>query len=156
MNESVKHGTFVIERRYKAAPEKVFAAWADPAQKRKWFIEGEGWIIHSYAMDFREGGVESSRFRPKDGPEMSNDTYYHFIIPGRRIVSSYIMTVAGQPLSASLSTLEFEADGQGTKLFYTEQGAFLEEADGVDGRREGWTVLLQALAGALGEGELSA
>lgn len=151
MNDQLKHDTFSIERHYRAAPEKVFAACAEPAQKRKWFVEGEGWIIHSFEMDFREGGLESSRFRPEGGPEMGNDTFYHCIVPGRRIVSSYSMTIAGKPLSVSLATLEFEADGHGTRLVYTEQAVFFEGADGVEGRREGCKALLQALAVALGE-----
>ena len=29
--------TFVIERTYAASPERVFAAWSDPATKAQWF-----------------------------------------------------------------------------------------------------------------------
>jgi uncharacterized protein YndB with AHSA1/START domain len=57
------HGSFVIERRYNATPERLFAAWADPKAKRAWFAEGEGWDIRSYELDFREGGTEKSTFR---------------------------------------------------------------------------------------------
>ncbi|HRO04147.1 MAG TPA: hypothetical protein PLS69_11145 [Terricaulis sp.] len=34
---STTHATFVIERHYKAAPARVFAAFADAKQKAKWF-----------------------------------------------------------------------------------------------------------------------
>ncbi len=37
---SVTHSTFVIERSYPTSPERVFAAFADPAKKRRWFAEG--------------------------------------------------------------------------------------------------------------------
>ena len=53
---SVTHGTFVIERRYPAVPERVYAAFSDPAKKRKWFAEGEESEIEHYALDFHEGG----------------------------------------------------------------------------------------------------
>jgi hypothetical protein len=38
----------------------------DPAAKRRWFIEGEGWDVESYESDFRVGGLETSRFRFKE------------------------------------------------------------------------------------------
>ena len=34
--KSVTHSTFVIERYFPASPERVFAALADPARKRRW------------------------------------------------------------------------------------------------------------------------
>jgi uncharacterized protein YndB with AHSA1/START domain len=39
---SVTHGTFVIERSDPVSAERVFAAFADPARKKRWFAEGEG------------------------------------------------------------------------------------------------------------------
>ena len=53
---SVTHATFVLERVYDAAPARVFKAFADPAAKRRWFAEGEGWQIDAFDADFRVGG----------------------------------------------------------------------------------------------------
>lgn len=47
--------------------------------------------------------------------------------------------------------MSFEDDGGGTRLSYTEQGAFLGASDGADMRRGGWTKLLDALEGVLEE-----
>ena len=143
---SVEHGTFVIERRYDFAPATVFRAFADPAAKRKWFVEGEGWTIDSYEADFRVGGTERSRFRFGDGAPMGNDTVYMDIVADRRIVIAYSMLTGDTPFSASLATIEFLADGAGTKLVYTEQAAFLDGKDQVKDREEGCRWLFEALA----------
>ena len=37
MTRSALHDTFRIERHFDAAPPKVFAAFADPAAKARWF-----------------------------------------------------------------------------------------------------------------------
>jgi uncharacterized protein YndB with AHSA1/START domain len=42
-NRSVTHATFVIERTYEATPARVFAAWADPKAKARWFVGPDAW-----------------------------------------------------------------------------------------------------------------
>lgn len=145
------HDSFTIERRYKAAPARVFDAWADPAKKRRWFVEGEGWLVESHEMDFREGGAETSRFRPEGGPPMTFDGVYHDIVKDRRIVNSYGMTMNGKRFSVSLATLVFEREGDGTVLRYTEQATFFDGVDGIESRRKGCAELLEKLAEELGE-----
>jgi uncharacterized protein YndB with AHSA1/START domain len=34
--QSVVHNTFVLERSFSQPPQSVFAAFADPAKKRRW------------------------------------------------------------------------------------------------------------------------
>ena len=144
------HDTMVIERTYSRTRERVFAAWRDPAIKRQWFLEGEGWRIEEYGLDFRVGGREHGRFRFGNGPETRNETVYLDIVPDRRIVMAYTMAVDGKNISASLGTVEFEAAGAGTRLVYTEQGAFFEGGDGPSSRKQGWNELLERLAATLG------
>lgn len=152
---TVTHSSFVIERHYPAPPEKVFAGFSDPAKKRRWFAEGEGFAVDEFEMDFRVGGSERSRFRFQGGgplPEgtpMGNDTSYHDIVPNRRIVLAYTMTVGGNRISTSLATFEFLPAGSGTDLIFTEQAAFFEGADGAEIREKGWRELLEQLAKAL-------
>ncbi|KQX14476.1 polyketide cyclase [Ensifer sp. Root423] len=147
MNErSAGHATFVIRRSYAATPATVFHAFADPATKRRWFFEGEGWTVDEFTSSFEVGGREHSRFRFGNGPVMCNDTIYLEIVANKRIVFSYTMTVAGRPISASLGTLEFSADGEGTRLNYTEQAAFLDRLNEPGEREVGFRELFQALA----------
>jgi uncharacterized protein YndB with AHSA1/START domain len=151
-DRSVSHSTFIIERAYPAASAQVFRALSDPARKRRWFAEGEGFDVDSFEMDFRVGGFERSRFRFKagspvhEGTACANDSVYLDIVPNERIVLAYTMTVAANRISASQATFELVADGKGTKLIFTEQAAFFASADGPQIREQGWRALLEQLA----------
>lgn len=150
ITESVVHSTITIERTYPVAPERVFAAWADPRQKRRWFAEGEGWSVLQFDMDFREGGREAACFRDeKSRTEFRNDGHYEDIVPGRRIVVAYTMSAGDRRISASLATVELRPQGDGTRLVYTEQAAFFDGADGPRMREQGWRELLDRLAAEL-------
>jgi len=152
---SVVHSTFKIEREYPASPARVFSAFADPATKRRWFVDDKGSEVEEFPDDFRGGGNGATRFRfkgnpalpgaPPAGTEFRNDTVYQDIVPDRRIVLAYTMAVGGRRISASLATVELVAEGDGTRLTFTEQGAFFEGSDGPELREKGWLALFAAL-----------
>lgn len=151
---SVTHSSFVIERYYPAAPSRVFATFSDPTKKRRWFAEGEEGTVESFEMDFRVGGRERTRSRmgadtPFPGTPLINDGYYEDIVPERRIVLAYTMTVGEARISASQATFEFLPAQSGTTLIFTEQAAFFAGADGPNVRELGWRVLLDQLAAEL-------
>jgi uncharacterized protein YndB with AHSA1/START domain len=150
---TVTHSTFVIERSFPAAPQQVFRALSDPARKRRWFAEGEGFEVVEFEMDFRVGGFERSRFRFKasaapipEGTPCANDTVYLDIVPGQRIVLAYTMTIGERRISASQATFELLPAGTGTRFVFTEQAAFFEGADGPQMREAGWRQLFELLA----------
>ena len=147
----VTHASFTIERSYAAPPAKVFAAFADPAIKRRWFAEGEGWTVEQFDVDFRVGGFERSRFRYQGGPPITNESVYQVIQPNERIILAYAVAIDGVPLSGSLLTMEYLPEGSGTKLVFTEQGAYLGGKDDPVHREEGSRELLESLARILGE-----
>jgi uncharacterized protein YndB with AHSA1/START domain len=143
---AVTHGSFTIERSYDAPPAKVFAAFKDPAAKRRWYVEGEGFSVESYEPSFGVGTFERSSFRFKGGPLISNDTVYLDIVEGQRLITAYSMALDGKPMSSSLVTILFEPKGSGTQITLTEQGAYMEGFDDVAGREHGMRELLEALA----------
>src|ERR1035438_7768551 len=55
MDRYVTHATFSLERSYPVSAARVFAAWADPAAKARWFAPGPD---SGHQLDFRVGGRE--------------------------------------------------------------------------------------------------
>jgi uncharacterized protein YndB with AHSA1/START domain len=139
---SVEHATLVVERKYDVSPERAFAAWADPEAKARWFVDAET----SLELDFRVGGRERSRGTAPDGNAYAYEALYHDIVPAQRIVYTYDMHLQETRISVSLATVEFRPEGEtGTRLVFTEQGAFLDGHEFPARRAEGWGGLLDAL-----------
>jgi uncharacterized protein YndB with AHSA1/START domain len=147
---SVAHATFAIERKYAPPPARVFAAWANAEAKAQWFAaDEEGWTTGKLALDFRIGGHESVSSRAKDGQLHIYNAIYQDIVPGERIILSYDMHLDKTRISVSLATVEFRPDGKGTRLTFTEQGAFLDGHDNVRQRELGTQALLDSLGRVL-------
>jgi uncharacterized protein YndB with AHSA1/START domain len=147
----VQHGDFVIERRFAAAPARVFGAFASLEAKQRWFAGPADWDQGERTLDFRVGGRETLSGGPKGGVMHTFDATYHDIVPDRRIIYSYFMHLGEQKISVSLTTFEFFAEGTGTYMRFTEQGAFLDAYDDNGSREEGSRGLVEQLARALGE-----
>jgi uncharacterized protein YndB with AHSA1/START domain len=151
---SVIHNTFVLERSYPAPPAKIFAAFADTAKKRRWFIEGDRHTVEHYEMDFRVGGKECAQIRfgpgsPVSGLVCTNNISYLGIVPDKRIVFASTMSIEEKCISASLGTFELLPTATGTDLIFTHQAAFFEGADGPAMREAGWRSLLDRLTAEL-------
>jgi len=84
---SVKHHSFVIERKLEHDPVVVFRAWTDPAAKARWFSgPPEKWTEDVREMDVRVGGRDRLVGRFVDGSESRFDATYFDIVADRRIV----------------------------------------------------------------------
>ena len=152
MSDPIVHASFAVERTMPAPPSRVFAAFAEPELKAKWFHGPDTWTPTELVFDFRAGGHEttagevpgdwSSRFEADD----------HVNAPDERIVYSYVMYRDDVRLSVSVTSIELEAidGGAATRLLFTEQGAYFQ--DGVGGhasREEGTIGILKQLEASL-------
>ncbi len=149
---SAEHATFTIERRFDAAPATVFALWADPRAKARWFAGGGEWKEVQREQDFRVGGRERLKGRWQGGKVSVFDAVYLEIVPNERIIYSYDMHLDQTRISISLATIEFKPTGAGTRLVVTEQGVFLDGYDDGGSRERGTAALLDQLAAVLAHG----
>jgi uncharacterized protein YndB with AHSA1/START domain len=146
---TIIHSTFVIDRNYPQSPDRVFAAFAQPARKRRWYAEGDH-EIQEFEMEFRVGGSERFRYRFKDGhpiagSEIANESTYQDITPENRIVTTTRMSLNGKPVLVAVLTLEFVASASGTDLVFTNQGTYIDWPDGAVMIEQGWRSLFARL-----------
>jgi uncharacterized protein YndB with AHSA1/START domain len=147
---TVVHADFTIERRYGTSPARVFAAFADPATKRRWSACHDEGGQGEHSLDFREGGFEMMRGTPGPDGVYAMRAIFHEIVPQQRIVYSYEMLRDDVRLSVSLVTLELSGESAGTRLVFTEQAVFLDGHDDPQAREQGTGIgfdrLLEELA----------
>jgi uncharacterized protein YndB with AHSA1/START domain len=144
------HSTFVIERNFPWRLTRVFSAFAQPALKRRWYAEGDH-EIQEFHMDFRVGGNETLRYRFKEGhpiagSQIANEGTVQDVEAEKRIVMTSRMALNGKPILVGLTTFEFAATEEGTDLFLTHQGTYIDWPDGAKMIEAGWNGLIETLA----------
>jgi uncharacterized protein YndB with AHSA1/START domain len=142
---SVTHADFTIERRYGCTPQETFSAFSDPELKRQWFANPGNWPEAVWELDFRVGGGEVHSGGSPGGRHNEFKSRFHDIVENERIVFAYDLLHDHRLISVSLTTIEFFADGDGTRLVFTEQGAFFDGPDATAAREHGTGKMLDAL-----------
>ena len=129
IERSVTHATFAVERSYDASP----AASVRRLQAREEASGSATRRTGSPSSTTSASAVESStaaRSRARSTRTRPATRTY----PDGRIVYAYDMHLEGTRISVSLGTVELEPEGDGTRLTYTEQGAYLDGLDSADQR----------------------
>jgi len=135
-NERPQHATITLERTYRAPLERVFSEFADPVARARWSAPSNDILIYDQT-EFRSGGRDLFRCGPKNDPKFRGETFYHLIVPNRRVVSSESLDVDGQRLAVSLNTLDFELTGERTNLKVTVQMVSFVGAGMIEGYESG-------------------
>lgn len=137
----VTHSTFTLERRYPAPLRRVFAAWATPEARKRWMAQGA-----EHSQDFTVGGMETVRGFDGAGRPLTHVARYVEIIPETRILTTSTLHTGDLLSTVSVTSVEFAADGTGTRVVLTEHGAYLPGQEQPDWREQGTAQQLDTLA----------
>lgn len=75
-----------IETAVKAPLQRVWDAWNDPEDIKRWNAASDDWHTPSSTVDLREGGKFSARMEAKDGSMgFDFEGTYTRVVPGKRI-----------------------------------------------------------------------
>jgi uncharacterized protein YndB with AHSA1/START domain len=145
-DHSIVHATFTLERTYPLPPPEVFNAWADQKVKARWFAGDPS----DYELDFRPGGIERNSV-VHEGKHITWESLYREIVSDERIVYTSVLAENDSVATASLTTVEFVPDGDGTRIVLVEAGAYLDGREQPAWREQGTGDWLDALGRHLAE-----
>ena len=145
-------GSFTISRLLNASPARVYAAWSTKAGKDRWFkAVNNAWELTERQFDFRVGGHDIMAGKWQTGMISRFAATYLDIVPDQRVVYAYDLLLDDKKISVSLATIEFHAEGNGTRMTVTEQGAFLDGYEDKGSRETGTKALMDVLVASLEE-----
>ena len=132
--------SLTIKRRFKAPPEKVFNAWADPEKVKHWMGPGEVKVLRTEG-DARTGGRFRWVMRAPDGEDHDVSGTYREVIPNEKLVFTWAWK--STPERESLVTLTFKSDSGGTLMTLLHEQFFDETAR--DRHQHGWNNAMDKL-----------
>lgn len=110
----MKTDTISIKKVFNAAVDKVWDAWTNPAQVRKWFgADSNGIVLHA-ELDVVPGGQYSITFRDSNGTEHTCYGVYEFVELHKHLSLSWMWK--SEPGVASLVTIQFLPQGDRTLM----------------------------------------
>ena len=142
----------VIERAIKAQPERVFDAFTDPNQLKKWWWPN-GFTCPAAEVDFRVGGTYRLAMEwPASTPAEAQFShsmggeYYEIDRPHRLVMSGRALNDEEGELFVTLIEVTFEARDGGTAL--TMRQSYFEpmpSAEAMGGAEQGWSEQFEKL-----------
>ena len=137
-----------IRRTIKAPRERVFQAWTQAEELKRWSAPAPANIAVA-EVDLRVGGRYRITMRKPDGTEVRVGGVYRTIEPPKRLVYTWRWENAPEG-SESLVTVEFREQGKATEVVLRHEG--LTSMDDRQKHEHGWVGCLdnlEALAPAL-------
>jgi uncharacterized protein YndB with AHSA1/START domain len=132
-----------IKRLIKAPRDRVYAAWTDTAQLKRWFGP-ENVQTRELVADVRVGGKFRWDLNNAEGEKMTCRGEYRELQPGKKIVFTWQWEDDEDwENHVSIVTVELDDAGAGTELRLTHEKLPNEESR--DGHTRGWNSALDKL-----------
>ncbi|MBW3554844.1 MAG: SRPBCC domain-containing protein [Gemmatimonadetes bacterium] len=132
-----------LERVIRADREKVFRAWTEAGQMKRWFAP-QGFTIPEAEVDARPGGAFRVMMRAPDGSEHVAHGAFRRVEPPALLTFTWAWesAAAGEP-EETLVTVELTEEGGSTRVLLVHEG-FATEAER-ESHAEGWTSCVEQL-----------
>lgn len=125
-----------LQRHYPVAPEKVWRAWTDPQELKRWWGPGGPEAVSLVQLDVRVGGRFRIVFGGPRGDEHEVQGTYQEVLRNRRLAFTWTWPRT-TPERESLVTIVFKPSAGGTELDFVHAQHFDEKVR--DGHLRGWT-----------------
>jgi uncharacterized protein YndB with AHSA1/START domain len=135
-----------LERLLDAPPERIFAAWTDPALLRRWWAAELDWTTPEAVTDVRVGGAYRLSMQGADGIVRTVVGEYLEVDPPRRLVYTWRWESHGyRPPQDGVTvvSVDFVAEGSATRVLLEQRGHDDEAAR--DSHARGWRGCLDNL-----------
>lgn len=143
---SAERPSLTLTRRFRARPEKVWAAWTDPEKLIGWFCTTKARPGSLRAeLDVRVGGRYRISFEMESGEYSEVGGLYREVVPNAKLVFTWAWH--STPERESLVTVSIKPDGAGSLMLFTHEQFFDETAR--DNHAKGWNELFEQLEACL-------
>lgn len=140
-----KNIRITVSRHFKAAPERVFDAWLDPATAGRWLFATPAGKVVQVEIDGRTGGAFTIVDR-RDGEDVAHVGNYLEVERPRRLVFSF--GVPKYSKEQAVVAIDIRPSEVGSELTLTQE-MDPSLAEYRSRTEEGWATILQGLAKAV-------
>ncbi|MGF1475660.1 MAG: SRPBCC domain-containing protein [Geminicoccaceae bacterium] len=142
MADQTQDRVLTIERYFDTPPSQLFQAWVDPARHRLW-MGPKGVQVVEQKLDPRPGGVFDVMMENAEGQRHHVRGEYKEVVSGKRLVFTFAWVHDGERGHETVVKVDFQAEGDGTKLRLTQE--LFETEESRDHHNEGWSGSLDRL-----------
>ena len=146
---SIARDTIVLERTYRASPDRVFQAWEDVDARARWSKPWPEMDLVYDRHDFRVGGTDIYRCGLNGDFNWTAEVQYLDIVRDKRLIFSERMAEDDKPQSTAVITVEFFAKGKETLQIVTIHILTLDGSDMLEGYAGSWGPVLDSIAAEL-------